>query len=111
MILVRMRGDEYVDIQILGIDENRQLPIQPIRQVRIRGRTAVREVQIDTNERTGVIFQNEPILPQIPDRERIRWWLVFSNTLHKVLAFHQLGNHILDGSSAVIGIVLAEYIR
>jgi hypothetical protein len=78
-----MSGDEYINVQIFGFYKNRQLTIHAKRQMCKRACAAVREVQVNSYHRPPSELENESILTEVPNRERIRRRVEVSDAIHK----------------------------
>jgi hypothetical protein len=69
VITMRMGGNENIDVKILGLDKNGELPIDPVGIAIGCICTTVGQVQIDSYQQAALIFDKESILSEIPDRK------------------------------------------
>jgi hypothetical protein len=69
VITMRMGGNENIDVKILGLDKNGELPIDPVGIAIGYICTTVGQVQIDSYQQAALIFDKESILSEIPDRK------------------------------------------
>jgi hypothetical protein len=102
--------NEEVNVQVFRLNEDRQLPVKSERQIREDGGTAVGEIEIDCYERSGFILEDEAILPEVPDGDRVWRRHKRTNARHKCSAFHDCGQDQLNGRTAIAWIVPREVV-
>src|ERR1700677_265669 len=105
VIIVGMGGNEEVNIQILRLDEDRQLAIEAVGKVGEGSYAAVAEIKINSDQQTFGILEQKSILSQIPDRGVVRWNLKLPDRPHISATIEQSGHDILNRRSSVIGVV------
>ncbi|AXC13309.1 hypothetical protein ACPOL_4030 [Acidisarcina polymorpha] len=111
MILVRVSGDKYIEVQIFRFDKDRQLSIHAEWRRWIADGAAIAQIEIDPDQLANGILQDESVLAHEPDSEAAFRYTVVADGLHIIPAGHQLRDHELYRLGTVERIVACKTIR
>ena len=111
VVFVGVSGEEDVNVEVRGLNEDGELAVEAEGQVRVLGGAGVGEVEVDGDEEAGGVFEEKAVLAEEPEGDGMVRDVERADLPHVVRAWDERGHDELDGRGAVVGVVLCEVVR
>ena len=107
VVFVGVGGDEDVDVEVFGLDEDGELAVEAEREAGDGG-AAVGEVEVDADEGSGGIFEDKTVLAEEPEGDGVWRYLEGADGAHVVRAGDEARHDELYGGGAIVGVVAGK---